>query len=185
MRILPIHYFSDAEHCVHGMKPSGYRVVATALGATCDQLAPSWGGAGLNANSRSREVTSLERIDEAIRRCGEAIFQAREDALKWPMDIKSLYQRGRIHHARRIRFLQFPRRDGSRDPVAWWGAARGVVRLVSLTVPPPIKHRAALPAVLDQVCKMKMERVKGIEPSYSAWKAAALPLSYTRRRRSI
>ena len=27
-----------------------------------------------------------------------------------------------------------------------------------------------------------MERVKGIEPSYSAWKAAALPLSYTRTR---
>ena len=27
-----------------------------------------------------------------------------------------------------------------------------------------------------------MERVKGIEPSYSAWKAAALPLSYTRGR---
>ena len=25
------------------------------------------------------------------------------------------------------------------------------------------------------------ERVKGIEPSYSAWKAAALPLSYTRK----
>src|SRR5438874_4183884 len=31
--------------------------------------------------------------------------------------------------------------------------------------------------------KTKLERVKGIEPSYSAWKAAALPLSYTRRRR--
>jgi hypothetical protein len=29
------------------------------------------------------------------------------------------------------------------------------------------------------VLKM-LERVKGIEPSYSAWKAAALPLSYTR-----
>ena len=29
-----------------------------------------------------------------------------------------------------------------------------------------------------------LERVKGIEPSYSAWKAAALPLSYTRIRRS-
>jgi hypothetical protein len=28
--------------------------------------------------------------------------------------------------------------------------------------------------------KKKLERVKGIEPSYSAWKAAALPLSYTR-----
>jgi hypothetical protein len=27
-----------------------------------------------------------------------------------------------------------------------------------------------------------LERVKGIEPSYSAWKAAALPLSYTRVR---
>ena len=25
-----------------------------------------------------------------------------------------------------------------------------------------------------------MERVMGIEPTYSAWKAAALPLSYTR-----
>lgn len=30
-----------------------------------------------------------------------------------------------------------------------------------------------------------MERVKGIEPSYSAWKAAALPLSYTRDRGSL
>ena len=29
-----------------------------------------------------------------------------------------------------------------------------------------------------------LERVKGIEPSYSAWKAAALPLSYTRSLRS-
>jgi hypothetical protein len=28
--------------------------------------------------------------------------------------------------------------------------------------------------------KTLLERVKGIEPSYSAWKAAALPLSYTR-----
>ncbi len=26
----------------------------------------------------------------------------------------------------------------------------------------------------------EMERVMGIEPTYSAWKAAALPLSYTR-----
>ena len=29
-------------------------------------------------------------------------------------------------------------------------------------------------------CLILLERVKGIEPSYSAWKAAALPLSYTR-----
>jgi hypothetical protein len=26
-----------------------------------------------------------------------------------------------------------------------------------------------------------MERVKGIEPSYSAWKADVLPLNYTRK----
>jgi hypothetical protein len=34
----------------------------------------------------------------------------------------------------------------------------------------------------DQPAKhlKRLERVKGIEPSYSAWKAAALPLSYTR-----
>jgi hypothetical protein len=30
-----------------------------------------------------------------------------------------------------------------------------------------------------------MERVKGIEPSSSAWKAAALPLSYTREFASV
>ena len=28
----------------------------------------------------------------------------------------------------------------------------------------------------------RLERVMGIEPTYSAWKAAALPLSYTRTR---
>ena len=30
------------------------------------------------------------------------------------------------------------------------------------------------------VAEGSLERVEGIEPSYSAWKAAALPLSYTR-----
>ena len=30
-----------------------------------------------------------------------------------------------------------------------------------------------------------MERVTGIEPVYSAWKAAALPLSYTRTRLDV
>ena len=33
---------------------------------------------------------------------------------------------------------------------------------------------------MDIQSAMVLERVKGIEPSYSAWKAAALPLSYTR-----
>jgi hypothetical protein len=31
----------------------------------------------------------------------------------------------------------------------------------------------------------KLERVKGIEPSSSAWKAVALPLSYTRNFNSL
>ena len=35
-------------------------------------------------------------------------------------------------------------------------------------------------------CKSSLvERVAGIEPAYSAWKAAALPLSYTRGRGSV
>jgi hypothetical protein len=33
---------------------------------------------------------------------------------------------------------------------------------------------------LDLAKFLNLERVEGIEPSYSAWKAAALPLSYTR-----
>src|ERR1700722_9956175 len=35
-------------------------------------------------------------------------------------------------------------------------------------------------AIMIASLNLGMERVKGIEPSYSAWKAAALPLSYTR-----
>ena len=54
-----------------------------------------------------------------------------------------------------------------------------VVRLYEYQEPttkiPPVQ---AAGAILDGV--RALERVKGIEPSYSAWKAAALPLSYTR-----
>ena len=41
---------------------------------------------------------------------------------------------------------------------------------------------AHLPQIVTayQPKSLILERVKGIEPSYSAWKAAALPLSYTR-----
>lgn len=31
----------------------------------------------------------------------------------------------------------------------------------------------------------KLERVKGIEPSYAAWEAAVLPLNYTREARVL
>ena len=34
---------------------------------------------------------------------------------------------------------------------------------------------------LDRPFKVKLERVKGIEPSYPAWKAGVLPLNYTRK----
>ena len=44
----------------------------------------------------------------------------------------------------------------------------GFSRLVGMEIHEPSKYLKTL------------ERVKGIEPSYSAWKAAALPLSYTR-----
>ena len=44
-------------------------------------------------------------------------------------------------------------------------------------------RRVAVPGRADRQASARvprLERVKGIEPSYSAWKAAALPLSYTR-----
>src|SRR5450631_1691342 len=52
----------------------------------------------------------------------------------------------------------------------------------------PARNRDGLLAVLGTRSRVPakslkwLERVKGIEPSYSAWKAAALPLSYTRAR---
>ena len=36
-----------------------------------------------------------------------------------------------------------------------------------------------------QLEREKLERVKGIEPSYAAWEAAVLPLNYTRNRPRI
>src|SRR6185437_15404846 len=43
-------------------------------------------------------------------------------------------------------------------------------------------YRANHPRITRSVRWERMERVKGIEPSSSAWKAVALPLSYTRER---
>ena len=45
-------------------------------------------------------------------------------------------------------------------------------------VKPPICQNEILTTLAKSL--KRLERVKGIEPSYSAWKAAALPLSYTR-----
>ena len=43
---------------------------------------------------------------------------------------------------------------------------------------PALEGRCSIQLSYRHICKM--ERVKGIEPSQSAWKAGALPLSYTR-----
>jgi hypothetical protein len=50
-----------------------------------------------------------------------------------------------------------------------------VLRRVSVS---PFGKRSCVSA--EDIARDNLERVKGIEPSYSAWKAAALPLSYTR-----
>ncbi len=44
----------------------------------------------------------------------------------------------------------------------------------------PDGSNVGLPVASTAPCAGGVERVKGIEPSYSAWEAAALPLSYTR-----
>jgi hypothetical protein len=59
-------------------------------------------------------------------------------------------------------------------------------RASALTNPTPLSLQTGSG---DAFCKgitmMVLERVPGIEPGYSAWKAAALPLSYTRAARLI
>ena len=44
----------------------------------------------------------------------------------------------------------------------------------------PLVHLKGDLNIRDKNQLVNLERVEGIEPSYSAWKAAALPLSYTR-----
>src|SRR6478735_6804845 len=43
-----------------------------------------------------------------------------------------------------------------------------------------VRNRGGVLLSYSSRSERRLERVKGIEPSYSAWKAAALPLSYTR-----
>ncbi len=61
------------------------------------------------------------------------------------------------------------------------GVTRGTVGSIQALVvagalgSPVIRH-----AIKRFSAERNLERVKGLEPSYSAWEAAALPLSYTR-----
>ena len=45
----------------------------------------------------------------------------------------------------------------------------------------PPAHGLEVRCSIQLSYRCKMERVKGIEPSQPAWKAGALPLSYTRK----
>src|SRR5215470_16867281 len=66
------------------------------------------------------------------------------------------------------------------------------IAAVSRTWPPrnarnalKTEGRIRLPLIPDfHIPCSELERVKGIEPSSSAWKAVALPLSYTRTRKT-
>src|SRR5262245_38605421 len=73
-------------------------------------------------------------------------------------------------------------------------AAATTIRLkpstASLTIFPLRRDGCGAPSwrPADRSCRYRceeLERVKGIEPSSSAWKAVALPLSYTRTRSSL
>jgi hypothetical protein len=61
---------------------------------------------------------------------------------------------------------------------------------ISATSPQTPARTLAYPCLKEQtpdfsgVCA-KLERVKGIEPSYAAWEAAVLPLNYTRKKKLI
>ena len=63
-----------------------------------------------------------------------------------------------------------------------WPKANGTIQWIV-----PSDERAAGPAVQQArfALRGKLERVKGIEPSYAAWEAAVLPLNYTRTCRCL
>ena len=65
------------------------------------------------------------------------------------------------------------------SPGVWQARQWRAVAVLSTAPAVPRCHSGAPVSVLLPAGR-EMERVKGIEPSYSAWKAAALPLSYTR-----
>src|SRR5690606_13970526 len=65
------------------------------------------------------------------------------------------------------KFTWCPRRESDPRPLPYQGSALPLSHLGEFCA-----YRLRLPASL--------ERVKGIEPSSSAWKAVALPLCYTR-----
>jgi hypothetical protein len=62
------------------------------------------------------------------------------------------------------------------------GHSKNLLYYLPLTSPRRAADQDALCVSSSQEKMVRLERVAGIEPAYSAWKAAALPLSYTRAR---
>jgi integrase len=61
-------------------------------------------------------------------------------------------------------------------------ATKAMIAQINASVKQPVKPASKQDGETGaNHLKTKLERVKGIEPSYSAWEAAALPLSYTRQ----
>jgi hypothetical protein len=72
-------------------------------------------------------------------------------------------------------------REFLRDSVGFHVPKRPLLSWCPQTEPRADASPAALNVKhINVLCGDFVERVKGIEPSYSAWEAAALPLSYTR-----
>jgi hypothetical protein len=64
------------------------------------------------------------------------------------------------------------------------GAAQIWAFVTPYVTPSPFRCAFSSLIISDKPLILNTERVKGIEPSSSAWKAVALPLSYTRARES-
>jgi hypothetical protein len=107
----------------------------------------------------------MESETASVAGIGDDIVVGSEHAVRVPIRIRVfpefLAQHIKIGEAR-------PSREASHSPVSADPVTRGD------------PGDALAQQEIAVVSAGKLERVKGIEPSYSAWKAAALPLSYTR-----
>ena len=67
-------------------------------------------------------------------------------------------------------------------PVYWLLMSLASYRALIQLVLRPHKWEKTPHRGRQAAAEVKLERVKGIEPSYAAWEAAVLPLNYTRLR---
>ena len=88
---------------------------------------------------------------------------------------------GGAHRSRNRRSGRPGRGRGTRTPdLRFWRPS-----LYQLSYTPRDEEHIADSIATAPFRPLRLERVAGIEPAYSAWKAAALPLSYTRGRQRV